>query len=301
MATENKEKVDAGMCGAVLACISCTSKPKEKKPAQVVAFTTSDLLPVFYGLFLLYFGVKHPTITLVVEVFLITAYATTVEMCGEISKDFFDIIKNLRVVEKEVEGNVRAHNGNWTWEDTANILHALAKINMAPFVSIVKDANIMFMVLCGCLKVNMAKSVALAASISNTIEPTVKYYLTELLEPLVPSNVWDSLSILLTGGIYATVLFYAFTCSKLLVTYQAIVKGSSLISEGIYKFFIKELKLDPVVAKLVCDSITGLIIAGALAGYFVAPASTISLSVTDFYRPIIMAENLLLGHTAKIN
>ena len=93
----------------------------------------------------------------------------------------------------------------------------------------------------------------------------------------------------------------AFTCSKLLATYQAVVKGSLLVSEGANKFFLKELELNPVVAKLVCDSITGLIIAGALAGYFVAPTSAITLSATNLYRPIIMAENFLSGHVAHVN
>lgn len=228
------------------------------------------LQSMLYGLFLVLFGAQFPTIILVWETFLLVGYDKTIEAYNKIKNDMLVTIHTLKdleakskdTVDKALSAYHKKDLSGLSIEDAKHIIEVLRQVDYKHAAGALKTLQVTAMVVMGCLNVQIVKAASLGSSVGETVNMTVHYYIDMILKPFIPSKFWDIISPTITASTYSTSMYLAMFSGTMIQTYQAALKGSSLVSKNVYAIVANHLKFLPrKYAKTICDALAmGLIL-----------------------------------------
>ena len=148
----------------------------------------------------------------------------------------------------------------------------------------------------GCLNVHVVKAASLGSSVGESMSSIVHYYIDMILKPLVPAMYWDIISPTITASTYSASIYLAVFSGTMIQTYQAALKGSTLVSKSAYDMMASKLEFLPrKYTKVFCDALAMGMIFYALefqAMNTLGANTGINMALT----PLVMLENFLVSY-----
>jgi len=198
-----------------------------------------ELVNVFFGLFLIFFGGLYLTLLATVEAYRMCGWTQTKEYLLDLYEDY-KVVRDANAKDNELDEN---NDGVRDVEQiskkalaTRKIKLVLKSCNPQKVTGALSGLNMGFMAVMATLRLQFAQAITLGAVIGDMFQKTADAYLTPLLSRAVPPDYQKWVPIVLRYICRSIGISFAWFLQRIISAFYSALRGGSLFAKGLLTF-----------------------------------------------------------------